>query len=272
MEPLPIRDFEFATVMLDASGEVTARSAHHAREFLQSLSDGIELALVSIPGGSFTMGSFGKQGYDDERPQHRVTVGPFWLGRYPITQAQWRAVMGTNPSGRFKGDQRPVDNVSWQDAHRFCERLSRRTGHACHLPTEAQWEYACRAGTTTPFSFGETLTTGIANYNGEFTWRSGPRGLYRHVTTDVGSFPPNAFGLCDMHGNVWEWCADAWHESYEGAPGDGRAWQAGGDPACRVARGGCWHDTPDVCRSPARLKLAANEGDEFGGFRVAMAA
>ncbi len=214
------------------------------------------------------MGSLGG-GDEDERPQRRVTVAPFWLGQYPVTQAQWGAIMGRNPS-RFKGPTRPVDNVSWREAHRFCERLARRTGRPYALPSEAQWEYACRAGGMTPFAYGPTLTTDLANYNGEFTYRGGPRGVYRHVTTEVGAFPPNAFGLYDMHGNVWEWCADPWHADYSGAPADGRTWASGGDPGQRVARGGCWHDPPDVCRSAARLKYPLDEGDEFLGFRVAL--
>ncbi len=262
--------YDFTTITLNVSGEIIGRSKHQARLFVEKLDRGPELELVAIPGGAFRMGSFGGKGYEDERPQHRVTVAPFFIGKYPITQEQWQFVMGSNPS-RFKGPKHPVESISWKDACRFCERLSKRTGRAYRLPSEAELEYACRAGTTTPFHFGETVTTDAANYNGEFVYSAEPKGIYRHTTTEVGAFPPNAFGLFDMHGNVWEWSADVWHDNYEGGPSDNRAWKFKGDTTFRVARGGCWHDTPDVCRSAARLKYAANEGDEFVGFRAVMA-
>ena len=154
----------------------------------------------------------------------------FFLGQTPITQAQWQEVAGwerverdlkADPS-RFKGPNRPVEQVSWHEAVEFCRRLSQRSGKRYGLPSEAQWEYACRAGTTTPFHFGETLTAELANYDANFTYADGPKGSIGEQTTDVGSFPANAWGLQDMHGNVWEWCEDHWHENYEGAPGDGR--------------------------------------------------
>jgi formylglycine-generating enzyme required for sulfatase activity len=163
-----------------------------------------------------------------------------------------------------------VDRVSWYDAREFCERLSERTGRVYRLPSEAEWEYACRARTTTPFYFGETITTDLANYVGEHIYRSEPKGIYRHETTEVGSFPPNAFGLYDMHGNVWEWCADAWHDNYVGAPADGSVWESRSGSQ-RVLRGGCWHDPPGLCRSAARLKHVPHEGEDFFGFRVALA-
>jgi formylglycine-generating enzyme required for sulfatase activity len=268
MQDLATSSVEYSTVTLDERGEIVARSARQAQVLTADLGTGVTLELVSLPGGTFVMGSPRGQGYDDERPQHRVTLVPFAIGRCAITQAQWQAVMGRHVC-RFSGVQRPVENVSWRDATRFCEQLSKRSGRAFRLPSEAQWEYACRAGTSTPFAFGPTITTAVANYVGEHTYRLEPKGEYRHVTTEVGAFTPNAFGLCDMHGNCWEWCADAWHDSYDGAPDDGRAWVSG-DLAWRVARGGCWHDPPDVCRSAARLKLKASEGDEFVGFRVAL--
>lgn len=261
---------QYTSVALNAQGAVTAQITHHTHQYSDDLGQGVILSLVAVPGGTFDMGS-PTSTYADEQPRHRVTVAPFWLGQYPVTQAQWRLIMGRNPS-RFQGEQRPVDSVTWREAVRFCERLSQRTGRRYQLPSEAQWEYACRAGTTTAFHVGPTISTDVANYNGEFVYRTGPQGIYRHVTTAVGSFPPNAFGLYDMHGNVWEWCADVWHPSYEGAPSDDRVWQLGGAAGDRVARGGCWHDTPDVCRSAARLHYPADEGDEFFGFRVALLA
>ncbi|CAG0931842.1 Serine/threonine-protein kinase Pkn1 [Thermoflexales bacterium] len=266
-EHLPLHNIEFTSVTLNERGEIQDQRIHHARQFVESLGNGVDLELIVIPGGSFRMGTPGKQGYDDERPVHHVTVAPFLMGKYLITQEQWRAIRGA-PHGRFTGDRLPIERVSGHDAARFCERLSNRTGRAYRLPSEAQWEYACRAGTATPFHFGPTITTEVANYNGEFVYRGEPKGVYRHTTTQVDLFPPNAFGLHDMHGHLWEWCADAWHDSYEGAPVDDRVWQAPGREAYRVARGGSWHDIPDVCRSAARLKVEVHDAEEILGFRI----
>ncbi len=166
------------------------------------------------PPGTFLMGSppSEPQRWDDEQ-QHRVTLSKgFWLGVTPVTQAQWQAVMGSNPS-HFQGDDRPVEEVSWDDCQEFCKRLAERDGQRYRLPTEAEWEYACRAGTTTPFHFGATLSTEQANYDGNYTYGEGKKGKYREETTPVGSFPANAWGLHDMHGNVWEWCQD-WYGPY----------------------------------------------------------
>jgi formylglycine-generating enzyme required for sulfatase activity len=191
--------------------------------------------MVSIPAGSFLMGSpEGEVGRSEiEGPQHEVTLAAFWMAQTPITQDQWREVAGwekvkrdldPDPSN-FKGANRPVERVSWLDAIEFCNRLSQRTGKNYTLPSEAQWEYACRAGTTTPFHFGPTISTEAANYDGNYTYGQGERGIYREQTTDVASFPANPWGLHDMHGNVWEWCLDKWRDSYEGAPADGSAWE-----------------------------------------------
>ncbi|MFN9401072.1 MAG: formylglycine-generating enzyme family protein, partial [Dolichospermum sp.] len=130
----------------------------------------------------------------DEGPQHQVTVPSFFMGKYELTQAQYQAIMGSNPS-RFPGNNRPVERVSWNNAVTFCEKLSQKTQKNYRLPSEAEWEYACRAGTTTPFYFGESITSELVNYNGNYTYGSAPKGQYRQQTTDVGSFPPNAFGL-----------------------------------------------------------------------------
>jgi formylglycine-generating enzyme required for sulfatase activity len=169
-----------------------------------------------------------------------------------------------------------VENVSWEDAMEFCSRLSQRTGRTFTLPSEAQWEYACRAGTTTPFHFGETITSNLANYDASFIYANGPKGEYREQTTPVGMFPANAWGLQDMHGNVWEWCLDHWHDSYEGAPTDGSAWVDGegliGEDTSdrpRLLRGGSWFYVPQDCRSACRLRyLPVNRVVSSFGFRV----
>jgi formylglycine-generating enzyme required for sulfatase activity len=203
---------------------------------------------------------------DNESPQREVTVSPFYLARYPITQAQWEAVMGKNPAA-FKGADRPVEGVSWDDCLQFCEQLSQISGLNFRLPSEAEWEYACRAGTNTPFHFGETITSDLANYNGNYTYAEETQGKFRQETTPVGSFPPNAFGLYDMHGNVWEWCGDTWQKNYEGAPTDGRAWinKNNNEKQLRVLRGGSWYMDPENCRCAIRFKIGAGyRGNRFG--------
>ncbi len=225
--------------------------------------------MVSLSAGSFQMGSREGQGYDDERPLHYVRVPAFLIGRFTVTQEQWAAVMSWKPPYRCPGLRRPADRVSWDAADAFCRRLAALTGRPYRLPSEAEWEYACRAGSTTPFHYGPTLTTGLANYVGEHVFRDEPPGVYRHGATEVGAFPPNEFGLYDMHGNVWEWCQDAWYDDYNGAPGNGEARIQRGARR-RVLRGGSWHETPGNCRSAVRLGLDAGEGDDFTGFRVAL--
>lgn len=265
-----LQELAAETVTVDRRGEVIARDPVRAQLMVEPLPRGASLRMVLVPGGAFQMGSPEGRGYEDEWPQHRVTLRPFLLAQCLVTQEQWAVVVGKVPPHRFDGPQHPIDNVSWGNAQGFCRRLVRLTGRPYRLPSEAEWEYACRGGTSTPFSCGYTLTTFLANYNGEFRFADEPKGVYRHVTTEAGTFPQNPFGLHDMHGNLWEWCADAWHDSYRGAPVDSRAWESGGDASLRVLRGGSWHDTPDVCRSGARLKLPSAAGDEMCGFRVAL--
>ncbi|GET36266.1 formylglycine-generating enzyme family protein [Microseira wollei] len=192
--------FNFDVITVNAKGEEISRCPHSAKFFPEDLGDGFVLEMVYIPGGTFQMGST-KQ--SSEQPVHQVTIKPFFMGKYPITQEQWQAVMGNNPSD-YKGAKRPVENLSREYAIQFCEKLWQKTGINYRLPSEAEWEYACGAGTTTPFHFGETITPDLVNYNGNYPYGSAPKGLYRQETTPVGSFPPNAFGLYDMHGNVWE--------------------------------------------------------------------
>jgi formylglycine-generating enzyme required for sulfatase activity len=274
---------------------------------------GAALTLVEIPAGSFQMGSppDERERSDAEGPQHEVELASFFISQTPITQAQWREVAGwqeregerwgrelkANPSrfqpkdaaeeekepyglfrllkGEASSDQRPVEQVSWLDVMEFCHRLSQRTGRFYTLPSEAQWEYACRAGTTTPFAFGETITSELANYDGTYTYGNGPKGIYRQQTTPVGTSPVNAWGLQDMHGNVDEWCLDDWHESYEGAPSDGSAWVDGAEgksskrgEESKLLRGGSWDGYPWSCRSARRAHARPDIAGYDIGLRV----
>ncbi|OQW92714.1 MAG: hypothetical protein BWK79_14115, partial [Beggiatoa sp. IS2] len=247
--------FEFITVIINAYGKVLHREPKQARQLIEDLGNGVILEMVYISSGMFLMGSpFGEVGsVNSEKPQHRVTLPSFYIGKYPITQAQWQTVMGNNPS-YFKGEQRPVEQISWRDSVTFCEKLSEHTGKRYLLPSEAQWEYACRAGTTTPFSCGETITPDLANYNGQDTYRKAPLGQYREETTPVGSFSPNAWGLYDMHGNVWEWCQDAWRDNYVDTPTDDGSAVEIRKNSHRVFRGGSWHSLPRWLRAAHRYK------------------
>ncbi|MDZ8077511.1 MAG: SUMF1/EgtB/PvdO family nonheme iron enzyme [Nostoc sp. DcaGUA01] len=255
-------------------------SRKQAEFFSENLANGVILEMVKIPGGKFLMGSPENEPerYDWESPQHTVTVQPFFMGKFPVTQSQWAIVaalekvnidLDPNPS-HFKGANRPVECVSWDDAVEFCARLSNKTGKTYRLPSEAEWEYACRARTTTPFYCGKTITTNLANYDGNYTYNSGSKGEYRNQTTDVGKFSPNPFGLVDMHGNVWEWCQDAWHENYNVAPTDGSAWMS--DNYNRLLRGGSWVRNLWYCRSANRGRNTREFRNNNVGFRVVIAA
>ena len=272
--------FNFEVVKVNASGSIVNRRQESARQKVEDLGNGIKLEMVYIPGGTFTMGSPKSEegSYDNERPQHDVTVPHFFMGKYPVTQGQWRAIayltdlkveldLKPDPSNfkePYKGIdrwQRPVEMVSWYEAVEFCKRLSKLTGRKYRLPSEAEWEYACRARTTTPFYFGETINTDLANYRGidykewSGSYGKGPKGEFRRETTPVGQFPANTFGLYDMHGNLWEWCADDSHDNYVGSPKDGSAWIDSKDPTKIYTRlrGGSWANYPNDCRSAIRF-------------------
>ncbi|MFN6364619.1 MAG: SUMF1/EgtB/PvdO family nonheme iron enzyme [Aphanizomenon sp.] len=251
--------------------ENTPLDINSALSFTEDLGKGVKLEMIAIPGGTFLMGSPENEveRFSDESPQHEVTVPGFFIGKYQLTQLQYQTIMGTNPS-YFKGDNRPVEGVGWEDAVKFCQKLNHRTLGNYRLPSEAEWEYACRAGTKTPFHFGDNVTTDLVNYNGNYPYPSAPKGKYREQTTDVGIFPPNAFGLYDMHGNVWEWCEDERHENYINAPTDGSSWQSRISLGQKVLRGGCWHDYARYCRSACRLKSPCCSRNYFYGFRVVL--
>ncbi|NCS51811.1 MAG: SUMF1/EgtB/PvdO family nonheme iron enzyme [Microcystis aeruginosa G13-05] len=333
--------FTAETVLVNQEGKVIERKpvkAYFYDENLAEVGNRKEaqnyIPMMYIPQGEFWMGTedeeierlvkkFGWDGFRRERPQHRVTVSSFYMGRYPITQAQWRAVASRtdlkvernlNPdpshfkdppkpplereasdSPPFEGARggsptrwdRPVEKVNWYDAVEFCARLSKLTGKEYRLPSEAEWEYACRAGTTTPFHFGETITGELANYDARETYAHEPKGEHRQQTTPVGQFPPNAFGLYDMHSNVCEWCLDPWHENYQGEPPrDGSVWDEDNndnryqsllistkklftDKRYRVLRGGSWLDLPINRRSADRDGIYPGFRSNGGGFRVA---
>ncbi len=278
--------------------------------------DGIALEMVLIPDGSFTMGApEDEEGSNSsERPQHNVTISRFLMGRYPVTQAQWQAIasltdlkvnedLEPDPS-HFKEPyrgidrwQRPVETVNWYEAVEFCQRLSKLTGRDYRLPSEAEWEYACRGVTEPldlekgesypPFHFGETITGELANYDASSTYADEATGEESKETTPVGQFPPNAFGLYDMHGNVLEWCADDWHENYKDAPTDGSAWINSNEEeninnenesysskndeneSYSPLRGGSWNDNPIICRSATRIITWRDDRySYYVGFRV----
>ncbi|HEU0174148.1 MAG TPA: SUMF1/EgtB/PvdO family nonheme iron enzyme [Blastocatellia bacterium] len=221
--------------------------------------NGVPLEMIFVPGGSFKMGSPEKIGRDNERPQHNVKVPSYYIAKCQITQAQWEAVTGKNPSS-FKGDSAlPVEQVSQNEAKEFCDKISQMTGKAYRLPSEAEWEYACRAGTTGDY----------AGHLDAMAWYSNNAGFMTHP---VGQKLPNAFGLYDMHGNVLEWCEDIWRDNYNGAPTDGSALFIGGDRSHRVARGGSFKGYGGVCRSAYRDFYSPIARMSLIGFRVVVGA
>jgi formylglycine-generating enzyme required for sulfatase activity len=242
--------------------EPSSRGSEQPQSFNEDLGNGVKLEMIYLPGGSFLMGSPDGVGpMNWEHPQHRVTLSPFYIGKYPVTQAQWQAVMGNNPS-YYKGNGLPVENISWNDAQEFCKAISKVTGKTYRLPSEAEWEYACRAGSTGDYCFGdgEALLSNYAWYSENADLRSHP----------VGYKNPNAWGLYDMHGNVMEWCEDDWHDGYDGAPTEGRAWvDRPSSGSSRVIRGGCCIDHAGVCRSAFRTYNSPNWAYAHLGFRLA---
>lgn len=276
--PLSLVSFDIVEE-LDMRGATKNRSKGQTWGFSVDLGNEINLEMVEIHGGKFAMGSQQNESGStaNERPQREVSTHDFAMSKYEVTQAQWRAVAGLpkvridlNPHpSYFKGDSLPVEQVSWEEAVEFCERLSWKTKQPYRLPSEAEWEYACRAGTSTPFHFGKTITTEIVNYDANFPYPSAPKGKYRQRTTEVGSLRvANAFGLFDMHGNVMEWCADMWHENYAGAPKDQKSWEEGGDLKYRVVRGGNWFNKATVSRTAYRDHFLQDHRAYTIGFRI----
>ena len=236
----------------------------------KGFTNSIGMKFAWIPPGSFLMGSpqeeIDRQRYGSEETQHKVTLTKgFYMGVYTVTQEQYEAVVGENPS-KFKGEKNlPVEMVSWDDCQNFVKKLREKDKKPYRLPTEAEWEYACRAGTTTPFHFGETISTDQANYIGGYVYGKGKKGVYRQKTTPVDSFPANAWGLHDMHGNVWEWCQD-WYADYpKEAQVDPQGLAKG---TARVVRGGSYSRAPAECRSAFRLRYEPGQRGNNRGLRV----
>jgi len=295
---------DFETVVLNDAGEILERRRGKSLRFIEVIAPGVSIEMIEIPGGSFQMGTaegevekvieeytrYGLEREDaekwvnSERPQHTVNISSFYIGKYTVTQEQWNVIAGwekierdlaTDPSN-FKGSDHPVERISWEDAQEFCARLSAKTGRVYRLPTEAEWEYACRAGTTTPFAFGETITPEIVNYDGNRPYGKAKKGEYREKTIPVGSLGvANAFGLYDMHGNVWEWCQDWYSKDYyaechkQGVVTDPQGPETG---ETRVLRGGSWYDYGYHCRSASRISLEPGYRDDHVGLRVVVSA
>jgi len=267
-----------------ADGQTT-RVELHLRQHIpgpepgRDFMNGVGMQMSWLKPGTFVMGSpLRERGRQlNEGPQHTVELSrPFWMGTYEVTQDEYQAVMGRNPAS-FKGARRPVENVTWNDATAFCQELTTLErqagrigrGQVYRLPSESEWEYACRAGSTEAFAFGPSLSSEQANFDGNYPYGQAARGVYRERTTTVGLFKPNAFGLYDMHGNVFEWCADVWHDTYDKAPPDGRAWIEGTDTG-RVVRGGSWGTNAESCRSARRTRSAPDQAYHSYGLRVVL--
>lgn len=277
--PKPESILNFKIVKVNTLGQEVTRQISQTQSRVLYLEKDTLLTILAIPGGRFLMGSPESEvdREDGEGPHHLVSVKPFWMSQSPITQAQWRCVssfsrierdLDPNPS-RFQGDNYPVECVSWLDSIEFSARLAKKYGWEFSLPSEAQWEYACRSGTRTPFHFGETLNVEIANYNSQYTYKLGPKSRhYAQSTVEVGRYPCNDFGLKDLHGNVWEWCMDCWHDTYEGAPNDESPWLENQMSSCRVLRGGSWNRIPSFCRSATRYFLPPNTRQAIIGLRI----
>jgi eukaryotic-like serine/threonine-protein kinase len=259
--------FRFETVKIDKDG-TTNDQIKYNYFFTEYLDQNFGIEMVNIPAGAFLMG------FDEsfhEQPVHEVKVSEFHISKYPINQGQYRSLMGKNPAF-FQGDDlAPIENVSWDDAQKFCQILSNQTGKNYRLPSEAQWEYACRGGTNTLFAIGDILNNQLANFSDGYIHRDNSPNSYHRRTTPVGSFVANNFGLYDMHGNVWEWCQDMWHKNYQRAPMDCRVWESDDHGNGKVIRGGSWLSDPWFCRSANRNYLSPASRNYSIGFRIVLA-
>ncbi|BAY81311.1 hypothetical protein NIES267_07870 [Calothrix parasitica NIES-267] len=287
LNSLKLEPFEVLT--LNKEGEIIQSQQRVAKYFAEDLGNGINLEMAYIPGGTFIMGAPETEegSNDSERPQHQVTVPPFYMGKYPIIREQWIAIampqiditnIIANQPSFYKSKYEPIEHVDWYDAVKFCASLSKATGKRYRLPSEAEWEYACRAGTTTPFHYGETISEKLVTYKANSAdvdkIKARWKGRMRFGSRSTGKLPPNAFGLYDMHSDFWEWCEDTEHPNYEGAPTDGSAWVH--EKGCsRILRGSSWRQwqqpiQPKLlqCRSALRdYQIKEMKGYHIG-FRV----
>ncbi len=250
-----------AACALALGARAAEREAAPQKSIAVDLGGGVKMELAPIPAGTFRMGS--DAGSDEEKPVHEVKITkPFYMGKCEVTQEQWEAVMGANPS-KLKGAKNPVDSVSWNDCQAFLKKLNARVQRGKFaLPTEAEWEYACRAGSKTEFGFGDDATQ-----LGDYAWFAGNSEKKTHP---VGEKKPNAWGLFDVHGNVFEWCEDVWHDGYQGAPADGSAWTEGGEQDVRILRGGAWPFSAKSCLSAARTGYSPGSRWSNAGVRVVL--
>ena len=265
---LVAKSISFESVkIIDNLGTCQAIASSCTQESL-ILAPGIVIDLITIPKGSFQMGARDLMTGADAAEVHTVNIDSFKLGKYPVSQALYRHVMGTNPSF-FHGDHLPVENVNWFDAKNFCNKLSTLTGLKFRLASESEWEYSARGGTSSRFYCGNIITSDLGNYMAEVGWENGPTGLWRQSTTALGTFAPNPFGLYDMQGNVFDWCEDI-YGSYHNAPSDGKPNLAANGPIERVLRGGSWYHTPIACTTTCRLKINPSYRGPDISFRIAL--
>lgn len=259
--PAPVEEPAVAAAPVPAVSPAPPSDPFSAGQKFRDCEDDACPWMMVIPAGSFTMGSPANEPgrYDDEGPQHRVSISKFAMGQFEVTQGQWKALMGNNPSHFSQcGDTCPVDNVSWEMAQEYVKKLSEKTGQKYRLPSEAEWEYGARAGTTTAYAFGATLSASQANFSES-----------KIGTVQVGSYAANGFGLSDMHGNVLEWVQDCWHDTYENAPTNGVSWETNCKESHRVLRGGSWNDYPRLLRSALRNRNSPDYRLVSFGFRIA---
>ena len=266
----------FTSVKLNSQGDIIDRPQSRSSVFQEDLGNGIYLTMVRIPPGTFTMGSPDLEEGEEanEQPAHQANIPGFYLGQTLVTQSQWAEIFSDKSVGSRGDKQLPVSEVSWLDAIEFCELLTTKTGKTYRLPSESEWEYACRANTTNPFAYGDTILPSIVNYDAMSPYKQAPKGVFRNKPTPVASFPPNLFGLYDMHGNLWEWCLDEWFDNYKNAPADGSArgdLETRSEQNQRVVRGGSWFSYGSRCRAASRASLSASFRHEHYGFRVVCA-
>lgn len=273
-QKINLQVFDFKVIYLNKTGQIISSTLCSGKQYIEDLGKGVILEMVHIPSGRFLMGAPKNELglMEDETPQHWVETKEFFISKYPITQMQWFLVMKQGLSCQFHGANLPLEKVSWFQALDFCHQLSQKTRKIYHLPTEAEWEYACRASTSTPFYFGETITTDVANYDGNYNYANDTKTTYQQMTMPIGIFPPNAFGLYDMHGNVWEWTCSEYSEHYNNEFEINGLDQQQAIDKRMVVRGGSWYSSAVNCRSANRYHVASNSWDNDIGFRVVISA